>query len=191
MSTHNKYYYADGQTLSPELLRQEGPTIDVAIEAPEALADALRKQGKSLSPQKGKALIDTGASSSVVDESVIKALQVNAIGKRTVYSVGSEVEEMDTYPAKFSFPGSTLPQLDFSSVTASPYLQKQGLIALIGRDILQYGTLIYHGNGHFTLVLDPNQKVERGVIVYKENSAPAPSAEISNRDNKAQKGMDW
>jgi hypothetical protein len=191
MSTHNKYYVDGEHRLAPELLRQEGPTITVSIAVPDALAERLRQQKVEVpDPQTGLALIDTGASLSVVDTAIIKTLAINAIGKKTVRTISGEAE-VDTYPAKFSFPDTPLPDLDFNSVSASDRLKSQGYLALIGRDILQHGMFVYDGNGHYTLVLNPNQKVERGVIVHKDGTSRSPSVEIRAGDGGIKEDIKW
>ncbi len=55
------------------------------------------------------------------------------------------------YPARLVFPGTTLPSIDFSSVVGSQ-LSAQGIVALIGRDVLQHFLLVYNGPaGMFSL----------------------------------------
>jgi hypothetical protein len=50
---------------------------------------------------------------------------------------------------------------------------------------------VYDGNGHFTLALNPNQKVERGVIVQKDGAIKPPSIEIRAGDAGIKDSLRW
>jgi predicted aspartyl protease len=156
MSHYTRYYLAPGTTnanLSAAHLRTTGPTIPVEITVPAVLAQVLVKSGKTVAPVAGFALIDTGASSTVVDETVIQSLGVNPVSKRQVGTPGGTTL-MNVYPAQIAFPATGLPAISFNSVIASPHLLKvQKLLALIGRDILQHGSLYYNGDGHISISL--------------------------------------
>ncbi len=89
----------------------------------------------------------------MVDETVIESLGVNPVSVAKVGTPGGS-SSMNAYPAKLTFPGTGLPDLQFNSVLASPHLKnQQNIIALIGRDILQYGSFNYNGDGHISISL--------------------------------------
>ncbi len=115
---------------------------------PDALATHLTGIGRPIPPPvTGFALIDTGASRSAVDANVVSGLGVNPIGVTTVFTPqGSAQQEL--FPAKFSFPGTPLPEIHFSSVLGSA-LQGQWIIALLGRDVPSSFILIYNGVGGY------------------------------------------
>jgi hypothetical protein len=169
MSNYTRYYTDSDEKVSSELLRMAGPTLPVFIHIPDTLAVERAKSEKVTSPVSGLGLIDTGASASMVAESVIKELGLNPIGKKTVITPGG-TGLMDSYPAKFSFPGTDLPALEFNSVLSSPHLPigKYNVIALIGRDILKHGVLIYNGDGHICLGLNPNKQLDKGSISVEQ-----------------------
>ena len=48
------------------------------------------------------------------------------------------------YPASFGFPGTGLPGVNFNFVIGCD-LSGQGIVALIGRDVLRYFVMIYNG----------------------------------------------
>ena len=136
----------------------QGPIVPVQIEIPDALAQQLQKQGSPVpAPVLGVALIDTGAGISGIDTSVIQQLQVQPVGQVLVAGVtGAKLRSK--YPARFAFPGTNLPQLDFDELVESELANQtvEGssgpLVALIGRDILHHFVLIYNGPaGQFTL----------------------------------------
>ena len=140
-------------------LRMSGPVIPVQIEIPSALADRLQQAGQTIpAPVSGLALVDTGASVSAVDAGCIQQLGVQPVGMVTVGTAGGPQQQM-LYPGRFSFPGTNLPSLDFSSLLGAD-LAAQGvagprtgpLVALLGRDLLEHFVLVYNGpQGLFTL----------------------------------------
>ena len=68
-------------TFNTANLMPEGPVIDVLIGLPGSLMDMLRSQGSPIpGPVAVKALIDTGASSSVIQPSIIQQLGLQPIG---------------------------------------------------------------------------------------------------------------
>lgn len=156
MSHYSRYYLDNNSTkhgLSREHLRAVGPTIPIVITVPDVLIAVLGEQGKIIIPVDGLALIDTGASSTMVDETVLKSLGVNAVSVRDV-GTPNGASPMNIYPAKLTFPGTDLPALNFNGVLSSPYLKaQQNIIALIGRDILQHGSFTYNGDGHISISL--------------------------------------
>lgn len=159
MPHYSRYYLDENHKhhgLSREHLRASGPTIPVAITVSNILAEVLTKQGKVVASVNGLALIDTGASSTMIDEIVIRSLGVNQISFRDV-GTPNGANPMNIYPAKLVFPGTGLPDLNFNGVLSSPYLKsQQNIIALIGRDILQHGSFTYNGDGHISISLRNN-----------------------------------
>ena len=108
------------------------------------LAKHLQQQNKPVpAPQGGLALIDTGATLSVVDRAAVQALGINPVGVANMTGVTGQ-GQTNLYPATFEFPGTSLPPVNFASVTAAQ-LQGLGYIALIGRDILMRFTMFYNG----------------------------------------------
>jgi len=140
---------------SPQGLRAVGPVLPVQIEIPSILASQLQQAGRTPpEPAEGFALIDTGASASAVDESVIRQLGVQPVGAGRI-STPSGTHLQSKYPARFAFPGTTIPGIEFSQLFGAqlsgqnlPGLRGQ-LLALVGRDILQAFVLIYNGPGGF------------------------------------------
>ena len=108
-------------------------------------------------PVPGLALIDTGATLSAVDATVVQQLGVQPVGLANVGTAGGQ-QQQATYPARFTFPGTGLPNIDFGQLLGANLTgqivaaHQQPLIALLGRDILQQFILIYNGPvGMFTL----------------------------------------
>ncbi len=141
------------QQLHPGPLMAEGPTLQVEVHVPDALATILSQQGSPVpAPVAGKALIDTGASITAVDDTVIRSLGVQPVGIATVHTPSGSTQQ-NLYPVKFIFPGSGLPQLNAPQAIGSD-LRPQGIIALIGRSALGGAIFVYNGPvGVVTLAL--------------------------------------
>ncbi len=139
-------------------LRLQGPGLPVQIEVPLTLAQQLQSAGQPIpTPVPGFALIDTGASISAVDVSVMQNLAVHPIGIANVGRAGGP-QQQNTYPARFVFPGTQLPSMDFNQLIGANLAAQAvagsqlRLVALLGRDILQHFILIYNGTtGSFSL----------------------------------------
>ena len=107
---YSRYYLKDGVNdtgISSEHLRITGPTIPILISIPDVLVSIFSKMGMAINPQTGLALIDTGASSSVVDEIVIRSLGVNPVRKGPVATPNGTEWNFDNelLPCKILFSG--------------------------------------------------------------------------------------
>jgi len=136
------------QVSPPSDLQSGGPRLPVDIALPQILVDRLNQEGFPVPPPiSGHALIDTGASVSVVDTSVITRLQINPIGVTTIGTAAGRVRR-NLYPSRFIFPRLVV---DLSPIIGADLSSFQ-IIALIGRDILSRFLFIYHGPaGRITL----------------------------------------
>ena len=145
------------QKVTPALLSQHGPIIDVAISIPQALAELYTRQNKPIpSPIAGIGLIDTGATRSCVHDSIMRQLGVNPIGVATSGTTAGQVQH-NLYPAHFTFPAANI-NIDFSSVVGvnltGQNVNGKSIIALIGRGVLSMGIFVYNGHvGAFTIAI--------------------------------------
>jgi len=130
-----------------------GPRLDVEVHVPKPLATLLSQQGKPIpKPAPGLALIDTGASITAVDDSVITSLGVQPVGVTTVHTPSGSAQQ-NQYSVRFIFPRSGLPALSVAQAIGS-VLQPQGIVALIGRDALNSLIFVYNGPaGMITLAI--------------------------------------
>jgi len=95
--------------------------------------------------------MDTGASASAVDENIIKALGIQPIGQCALATPSQSVGVASVYRVKVSFPQTTFGGAAEWSVIGCD-LAPQGIIALVGRDILSQCILIFNGPARiFTL----------------------------------------
>ena len=127
--------------------------MPVQVEVPTALASQFEQEGHAVpTPVPGFALIDTGASVSAVDVAAIGQLGVQPVGVANVGTAGGP-QQQATYPARFSFPGTPLPSIEFGQLLGANLVGQQlplpqgQIVALLGRDLLQHFILIYNGPG--------------------------------------------
>jgi predicted aspartyl protease len=93
-------------------------------------------------------LIDTGASNTCIDEKAARELGLPVIDVASMLSATHEKVPCNIYPVLISTPIVNLN----SPRTIGAALAAQGLLVLIGRDVLQNCNLFYNGPaGQFTL----------------------------------------
>lgn len=150
MPVFNRYYLTNGQ-IGPAALGIEGPWLDVIVEIPPVLAQVLSAANQPIpAPQTGRALIDTGASISAIDAEIVRKLGVPPVGVVSVMTPSGRADQ-EMFPARILFPGTPLDSIDFTRM-AGAQLSQQGLIALLGRDILHQCVFVYNGpGGHVSL----------------------------------------
>jgi predicted aspartyl protease len=136
--------------LSPALaLRQRGPVVQVSVtieqNAGRAFSDHVWPQ-----PRTGLALIDTGASNTCIDEALARELGLPVVDVGRLSSATHAEQQCNVYPVEIALPTVVLS----SPRTLGASLAPQGLIALIGRDVLQSCLFFYNGPvGQITLSL--------------------------------------
>lgn len=155
----------------PEALHQRGPVLQVEVSILDDLAEELQERGEEIpAPASGFALIDTGATTSAIDQSVVEYLEMQPVDTAEIGTAGGR-REMGVYGAQFSFPGSQIRDIGSQQIlgvdleghtlgtifrggppTENREGQEAELVALIGRDILAHTILFYNGpKGMLTL----------------------------------------
>jgi len=136
--------------LSPGAIISKGPCIPIEMSLPKTLLSQLQEQGQTIPESvKGNVLVDTGASISAIDNSVVQKLNLNPIGVTTIGTAGDPIETNE-YTVRFVFPHF---RIDIGKVIALN-LTRFKIEAIIGRDLLSRFLLIYHGPAsRFTLIL--------------------------------------
>lgn len=127
--------------------------MQVSVSVAEAVAIELVQQGKSLPPPiSGLALLDSGASTTCIDESVANKLQLPVTDVITVASASHASTEQSVHPARIEMVGLSVAFNALDAIGAP--LIEQGIIALIGRDVLQHCTFFYNGmSGSISLAI--------------------------------------
>jgi predicted aspartyl protease len=108
------------------------------------MVEAVLERGDELPPPiLGDALIDTGASLTCVDLEVAQRLRLPEVGKATMASASHANHETSLYPVRVTLQGVPIEFTAERAMGAS--LKSQGLVALIGRDVLSNCILFYNG----------------------------------------------
>ena len=134
-------------------IEANGPFVKALLSVSEARELALLDASKPVpTPVIAKGLIDTGASCTCVDVSVIKKLKITPSGEiniNTPSTKSRKPETMNQYDISLKI---------YESAEAPPYiirnlpvietelLVNQGFDALIGRDVLSKCVLVYNGS---------------------------------------------
>lgn len=110
------------------------------------------------SPEEVRVLVDTGASTTFVQKSVLDKLGVSKVGEQHAHTVstGETPESFDAYTVQLFFPG--LPDGVLASglrVLAAQDLSGLDVDVLLGCDVLTRCLLFYNGpEGDFTIAFD-------------------------------------
>lgn len=145
----------DGQLIdvAPRIaLQQRGPVIQVSVGLDQGMVKALVQQGRPIpETRSGLALIDTGASVTCIDERIAQELNLPVVDVGKMMSASHSAHPSNIYPISLTMPQG----VSFSAPRAmGANLAPQGLVAIIGRDILAVCTMFYNGiAGQITLSL--------------------------------------
>jgi len=128
-----------------------GPVVNAMISVSEGRRTALAAAGRAIPAHRAiRALVDTGASHTSIEPDVLANLGLTPTGTIEIVtpSTGSGTHTADTYDVDFAIYGDvTEPPLLLTNLrvsTAELYL-RQGIHALIGRDVLSKCVLVYNG----------------------------------------------
>jgi predicted aspartyl protease len=132
-------------TLDPKVaLQQRGPVIQVTVALAQAAAQALVQAGQTApTPESGLALIDTGASHTCIDNAAATKMGLPVIDVVRMTSATHAHEPCNVHPIQIEVTGAHI-SIDAARVLGAN-LAPQGLLLLIGRDVLQNCNLIYNG----------------------------------------------
>ena len=134
-------------------LQQEGPRIRISISAPQEEIEIGRAFAIEYpEPLSILALIDTGASLTVINPELVQSCRLSQTGFTKISSAGN-VGDYPTYAARIEFPGQDLRGFDIIPVVGCK-LPQQSISCLIGRDILRRWTLTYNGRTGEVTVAD-------------------------------------
>jgi predicted aspartyl protease len=138
--------------LHPALvLQQRGSVVQVSVTLEQTFAAALAQQSKPVPPPvTGLALIDTGASNTCIDDETAQSMNLPIIDVGSMHSASHIKAPSNIYPVTVEIIGF---RIHFQSPrTMGAALKEQGLLMLLGRDVLQRCTLFYNGpTGQITL----------------------------------------
>lgn len=126
---------------SPDL-SLEGPLLEIRIEPPLRYQEVLQNAGLSVPSIPILALIDTGASGTLVRTSVLDRLELEPITK-VFLKTASTSEPM--VRLKYLVHLALSKRIAFEVEVVEAPLAGQAVQCLIGRDVLEYAVLTYNG----------------------------------------------
>ena len=130
-------------------LQKVGPVIEVTLTPSAVFLQKMNVSPSDVKAVKLLAMIDTGATGTVISNGVAAILGINPVGMTSINTPSSANVNCNQFDVQILFPNN----VNFSSIVViEAPLQGQHIQCLIGRDILQHGVLIYTGyDNSFTL----------------------------------------
>ena len=123
-------------------LRATGPIVEARLAVGTFLESSLRRNDEPVpEAQLVRAMIDTGATGTVIKDDIPPTLGLQPVGTTSINTPSSTNVECYEYSVRLIFPNNVIVE---AVVIAAP-LQGQHIQCLIGRDILEHGVLIYIG----------------------------------------------
>lgn len=143
--------------LPSRFIQHVGPVLSVLIMPSLQHVAVVTKAGqKPPDPVQGIALIDTGASVTMVDESICKSMGLQPTGFAPLCHADGKSENRPCFAIQISFPNTPLAEPLFNPKVVSGNLQfgnpKYSL--LLGRDLMINMKFVYNGfSGRFEIAL--------------------------------------
>ena len=133
-----------------------GPIIDLLVAVSRARSQALQAGGQPVpNPVQIRALVDTGASCTCIDPSVLKSLGLTPTGTAPIHtpSTGQKPHYANQYDVSLVLLHLKLSLTFHTAAVVEAHLAAvQGVQGLVGRDLLSNCLLVYDGqSGRFTL----------------------------------------
>jgi len=130
------------------VLAQKGPVVLVQAAVPAELEQHLKSKNAPVPrPVTGPALVDSGASLTMLDHEAVDALGVAPAGSVTLGTAGGTTKSV-LYPVRLGilYQPNQPPTINisFARVAAGP-LKQQGILCLLGRDVLRHALFVYDG----------------------------------------------
>ncbi|MDP2788476.1 MAG: retroviral-like aspartic protease family protein [bacterium] len=130
-------------------LQEVGPVVEIKVAIGSFVENVFRQNNQNIpNPIPALAMIDTGATGTVIREDIVQQLKLNPVGITFINTPSSTNVQCYEYLIRLLFPNNVVTE---SVVIAAP-LQGQHIQCLIGRDVLRHGVLVYIGyTNTFTL----------------------------------------
>ena len=122
-----------------------GPLAPATLTFPDAVQRGAT--GQVLGTLQGEALFDTGAAATFIDNEAAQQLGLPIVGAGQMTSASEANVRTPKYAAKLVVPRLSLNLEEAMGANLRPH----GIVALIGRDVLRHGILVYNGfDGSFS-----------------------------------------
>ncbi len=130
-------------------LQQVGPVVEVVITPSVQFLQTLKVSPSDVKAIKVLAMIDTGATGTVIQTGIANQLGINPVGTTYINTPSTSNVLCNQFDVQIVFPNNVN---IMSIVVTEAQLQGQHIQCLIGRDVLQHGVFIYTGyDNSFTL----------------------------------------
>lgn len=134
MPTHN---------IATANLQFDGPLLEIEVRVSTAFESVLTSRNMPIpNPRRGLAILDTGASVSAIQSTVLSSLGIPSAGNTPVVSAAGRLRT-SRFDIRISFPALQLPLRDLNVLGVN--LGNNRVIALIGRDIMRDWIMHYNG----------------------------------------------
>lgn len=131
-----------------------GPCIDVIVMNSPAVLESWEASGLECpKPLKMRALLDTGASFSIISKTFAKYCKLFQTGVGEVRALGA-VHVCGEHAGAISFPTGDLRSIDNIRIRSADFVQERYYACLIGRDILQNWTITLDGRARSVKITD-------------------------------------
>lgn len=134
-------------------VESNGPIVNAGVSVSEGRRAALIAAGQVVPEMRTiRALVDTGASFTSIEPQVLQALNLTPTGTIEIVtpSTGNQTHTTETFDIDFAIGGATPQDLPLLipnlRIAACELYLRQGIHALIGRDILNRCILVYNGS---------------------------------------------
>jgi len=123
-------------------LRAVGPVVELKIAVGSDVEEAFKRSRGTMPPLvQALAMIDTGASATVIQQGIASKLGLNPVGVTEIVTPSHTNVWCYRYIVRLVFPNNVTVE---STVIEAP-LQGQYIQCLIGRNVLAHGVLVYIG----------------------------------------------
>ncbi len=143
---------------NPFDLTDPGPCIDVIVANSRAVIDVI-DEGNPVGfeypkPVKIKALLDTGASITVISKTYANYCKLFQTGEDAkIAAIGATHTGME-HAGAISFPGTKLRPFDPHRLVSSDFAREPSYACLIGRDILRHWNITFDGRSKRVTITD-------------------------------------
>jgi gag-polyprotein putative aspartyl protease len=132
-----------------------GPVIDVTITNSRDVVDAGNVLGLEYpEPRPLKALLDTGASVTVISHTFAKYLKLFQTSSGTEVTAIGATHHCWEHAGAISFPGTDLRPLESIRIVSAIFVKERYYACLIGRDILRNWSLLFDGRARKVTIIE-------------------------------------
>jgi hypothetical protein len=131
-----------------------GPCIDVTVTNSREVIEAGRLIGLDYpEPRRMKALLDTGASVTVISKTFAKYCKLLQTGETEIRTLGN-LQKCGEHAGAISFPGTSLRSIDPIRIVSGDFIKEPYYACLIGRDILSNWKITFDGRSRQVIISD-------------------------------------